>query len=871
MRVYELSKEIGIDSKEVIKIANSKYGLKLKNHTSAIEDKVASKIKESVLKKNGATTATEEKEQVKTFKNEGGQEVVERRKGSKVILRRKKAAKVSESEPVVEEVKPEESPVKEEQVDTGRVEEKKLKEAGAETAEAEPEPAPDSQTQDEAALKTQDTEPPEEMDLSDTQEEESKEPEISEDKPADAKTKDDKDAEAVRNKKARRAKINKEDVIDEETFEELRKAFKTKLPSRKKEYVIIDTPPKPKQFDRGRRGKGPQRNVTAEGGTGVQDNEGLLQTPGGQLSKDAEKKPVTIGETVTVNELAKKMSIKGAQLVKKLFHLGTPATINQTIDSDTAVIVAEEFGYQVIVKKFEEDDFLVDHSEKDEDKLVARPPVVTLMGHVDHGKTTLLDSIRQTNVVDVEAGGITQHIGAYKVTLNDRTIVFVDTPGHEAFTSMRSRGANITDIVILVVAADDGVMPQTVEAISHAKVAEVPLIVAINKVDKEDSDVEKIKRQLSENGIVPEEWGGSALVAEVSAKTKKGIDGLLELILLQADVMELRAVADKRANGVVIEAKLDKGRGPVSTVLVTEGTLRAGDIVTCGVFSGKVRALRDENGRTLKEAKPSIPVEVMGISGVPSAGERFYVVKDEKIAKDVIAHREEKSRTRTQTPSDKISLENLFANMEEEEVKELFLIIKADTQGSVEALKESIDKLSNEKCKVSFVHSGAGGINESDILLARASNAVVVGFNVRPDTKALRIAEREGISLELHSIIYDVLDRIKSAMEGMLKPIIKEEVNGRAEVKELFHISKVGTIAGCMVSDGVVHRDDNIRVLRESVVVYDGKLESLRRFKDDVKEVQSGYECGIGIENFNDIKVDDVLELYHLEEIKQQL
>lgn len=863
MRVYELSKEIGIDSKEVIKIANKKYGLKLKSHTSAIEDEVASKIKESMLKNNGSTPAvkTDEKEQVKMFKNEEGQEVIERRKGSKVILRKKKkVANVPEPEPVPKDVQFEDIPTEVDQAATESTVDEKLKEAGPEIVDLKSAPDPVIQLQDTADSDEQEPETSKSIDPY-THEEESKKIEARTDKT-------DEDDKVVRNKKSRRAKISKEDVIDEETFEELRKAFKTKLPSRKKEYVIRD---RTKQFDRARRDKGPQKVLDTEISADAQGDENLLQKASGQFNKDVEKKPITIGESIPVNELAKKMSIKGVELVKKLFHLGTPATINQTIDNDTAAIVAEEFGYKVIVKKFEEDDFLIDHSEESKDKLEARPPVVTFMGHVDHGKTTLLDSIRQTKVVDIEAGGITQHIGAYKVTLDGRTIVFIDTPGHEAFTSMRSRGANITDIVILVVAADDGVMPQTVEAISHAKVAEVPLIVAINKVDKESADIEKIKRQLSENDVVPEEWGGNTLFAEVSAKTKKGIDDLLELILLQADVMELKAVADKRANGVVIETKLDKGRGPVSTVLVTEGTLKVGDIVACGVFSGKVRALRDENGKNLKEAKPSVPVEIMGISGVPSAGEKFYVVKDEKVAKDVIAHREEKSRTRTQLPSSNVSLESLFSNMEEEEVKELFLIVKADTHGSIEALKESINKLSNEKCRVNFVHSGVGGINESDIVLARASNAVVVGFNVRPDTKALRVAEYEGVSLELHSIIYDVLDRIKSAMEGLLKPIIQEKINGRAEAKEIFHISRIGTIAGCMVSDGIVNRDNKVRVLRESVVIYEGELESLKRFKDDVKEVQSGYECGISIENFNDIKVGDVFEFYHIEEIRQQL
>ena len=493
------------------------------------------------------------------------------------------------------------------------------------------------------------------------------------------------------------------------------------------------------------------------------------------------------------------------------------------------------------------------------------------MGHVDHGKTTLLDSVRETNVVAGEAGGITQHIGAYAVNIKDSTIVFVDTPGHEAFTSMRARGASITDIVILVVAADDGVMPQTVEAVNHAKAAGVPIIVAINKVDKEGADVEKIRRELSEIDLLSEQWGGDTLFAEVSAKKKKGLSELLELVLLQADILELKASPDKNANGVVVEAELDKGRGAVSTVIVKEGTLRVGDCVVSGVHSGKIRALTDDKGKTVKSVGPSMPVKIMGLSGVAEAGEKFHVVKDEKTAKEITSHRLDKIRSRKVITTPKLSLEDLFSSIENEEAKELSLIIKADTQGSVEALRESLEKLSTEKCRVKIVHSGAGGINETDVVLASASNAVVIGFNVRPDANALRISEKEGVSLELHSIIYDVVSRVKSAMEGLLEPIRKEVVVAHMDVRELFHVSRVGTIAGCMVSDGRVSRDNSIRVVRDGTVVFDGKVSSLRRFKEDVKEVPSGYECGITIENFNDVKQGDVFELYKLEEIKQEL
>jgi translation initiation factor IF-2 len=455
--------------------------------------------------------------------------------------------------------------------------------------------------------------------------------------------------------------------------------------------------------------------------------------------------------------------------------------------------------------------------------------------------------------------------------VDGRKIVFIDTPGHEAFTAMRARGAQVTDIVILVVAADDGVMPQTTEAVNHAKAAEVPLVVAVNKIDKPDANIERVKRQLSELGLVPEEWGGDTLFAEVSAKKKTGINELLELVLLQADILELKANPEKRANGVVIEAELDKGRGPVVTVVVKEGTLRIGDCLVAERTYGRVRALIDDKGNRIEEAGPSIPVEIMGLSGVPSAGEHFYVVRDEKTAKEIVSHRETKERERIAAKKTKLSLEDLFASLEKGEIKELPLVIKADTQGSVEALKEAITKLSTEKCRVKVVHAGVGAINETDITLASASNAVVVGFNVRPDTKALEASERESVSLELHTIIYDAVDRIKKAMEGLLEPVIKEKIVGSAEVKATFHVSKMGTIAGCLVTSGKVVRGHDIRVVRDGVVIFEGRISSLKRFKDDAREVQNGYECGIGIENFNDIKVGDKFEVYTFEEIKQKL
>jgi len=565
------------------------------------------------------------------------------------------------------------------------------------------------------------------------------------------------------------------------------------------------------------------------------------------------------------------MSLKAGELIRKLISLGVTATINQSIDHETAALLAEEYGFEVLVDIFEEEDLLLEAGDTTDNELSPRPPVVTVMGHVDHGKTTLLDTIRKAKVVEGEAGGITQHIGAYSVEVNGKKVAFVDTPGHEAFTAMRARGAKVTDVVILVVAADDGVMPQTVEAVNHAKAAEVPIIVAVNKIDKPDAEPEKIKRELSELGLLSEDWGGDTLFAEVSAKENTGIKELLELVLLQADILELKADNGKRANGFVIEAILDKGRGPVATVIVSEGTLRVGDTVVAGTTYGKVKALIDDKGGRVDEAGPSIPVEVMGFSGVPQAGERFYAVEDEKVAKDVVAHRETKQREALAAKEIRPSLENLFEALEEEEAKELALIIKADTQGSVEAVRESIIKLSTDKCKVKIVHSGVGGVNETDVILASTTNAIIVGFNVRPDVKALKLSEREGISLELHTIIYNLIDRVRNSMEGLLDPIIEEKITGHAEVKETFNISRIGTIAGCVVNDGKATRDSNVRVLRDSVVMFDGKLSSLKRFKDDAKEVNTGYECGITIERFNDVKVGDTFEFFMFEEFKQEL
>jgi translation initiation factor IF-2 len=561
------------------------------------------------------------------------------------------------------------------------------------------------------------------------------------------------------------------------------------------------------------------------------------------------------------------MGIKSGEMIKTLMGMGVMATVNQSIDYDTAVLVAGEFDYEVERAAFEEEEILKQKTDGPE-KLQERPPVVTIMGHVDHGKTSLLDVIRKTHVTETEAGGITQHIGAYLVDTGNDQIAFLDTPGHEAFTAMRARGAKVTDIVILVVAADDGVMPQTIEAINHAKAANVPIIVAVNKIDKANADPERVKRELAENGLTPEDWGGDTIFIQVSAKQEQGIDELLEMISLQSEVLELKANPDKLAFGHVVEAKIDTGRGPVATVLVQDGTLRNGDPVVCGIHFGKIRALLDDQGVQVESAGPSIPVEILGLSGVPVAGDEMIALDDERSAKQVSTHRIQRQRSKELAQSNRVSLENLFEQMQQGEVKDLNLIIKADVHGSIEALTEALTKLSNEEVKVNVVHSATGTVTESDIPLAAVSNAIIFGFNVRPTPKVQAIAAEENVDMRFYSVIYDVIKDVKGAMVGLMESTYKEHILGSADVREIFQIPKVGTIAGCYVTDGKIERGQNIRVVRDGVVLYEGKNSSLRRFKDDAKEVQAGYECGIGIERFNDIKIGDVLECYYLEEIR---
>ncbi len=607
--------------------------------------------------------------------------------------------------------------------------------------------------------------------------------------------------------------------------------------------------------------------------------KGFVPPP--RLSATSEPLPITraieITEGISVKDLAEKLEVRAKDLITRLLAKGVFATVNQTLDQELATEMARFFGAEASVITFEEQaakDMAPEGTPAEEAAaLASRPPVVTIMGHVDHGKTTLLDSIREANVAGGEAGGITQHIGAYKVRITDdkspafgREIVFLDTPGHEAFTRMRARGAKVTDIVVLVVAADDGVMPQTLEAIDHAKAAKVQLIVAVNKIDKPDAMPDRVKKQLADRGLMPEAWGGTTVFVDVSAKQKTNLNLLMEMICLVADVQELKANPARSASGVVLEAKLDRGRGPVATVLVQNGTLKAGEHFVVGNSWGRVRAMLDDRGNTLAEASPSTPVEILGLEGMPQAGDQFVVVEREK-AREVSEYREGKAREAALAKSSRVSLEGLAEQIKTAGVKELPIILKGDVQGSVEVIADLLTKLSGEKVKIKLLHSGVGAITETDVLLASASNAIIIGFNVRPERKASELAEQEKVDIRLHSIIYELQDEIKKAMQGLLEPVIKETYRGRAEVRETFRIPKVGTIAGCQVQDGTIKRDDEVRLLRDNVVVFKGKIGSLRRFKDDVGEVRNGQECGIGIQNYGDLKVGDVIEAFVTEKV----
>jgi translation initiation factor IF-2 len=658
--------------------------------------------------------------------------------------------------------------------------------------------------------------------------------------------------EAAKDKKKHKKKWGK--TPDEPVTD--RKFFKKKISFRKKEVVEGED-----LYSKSHRGRKGRKSVKGKAATPIQKPQ--ITVP------KAIKRRLKIDDAIALSDLAKRMGIKAGEMIKKLMDLGVMVTVNQMIDFDTAALVASEFDYELEKASFEEQSVLKVETD-DPDKLISRPPVVTIMGHVDHGKTSLLDVIRKTRITENEAGGITQHIGAYNVDTDKGQIVFLDTPGHEAFTEMRSRGAKVTDLVILVVAADDGVMPQTIEAINHSKAAEVPIIVAVNKIDKANANPERVKRELAEVGVVPEDWGGDTIFVEVSAKENRGIDDLLEMVLLQAEILELKANPEKLAVGHVVEAKLDAGRGPVATILVKEGTLKVHDAVVCGVHYGKVRALLNDMGRQVSSAGPSIPVEIIGLSGVPSSGDELVALSDEKDAKQVSMHRTQKQRSRELAKTSRLSLEKLYEKMQENEVKDLNLIIKADVHGSIEALSDALTKLSNEEVKINVIHSATGALNESDISLATVSDAIIIGFNIRPSSKIQALASEENVDIRFYNIIYNVIKDIKNAIIGMMASTFEERILGKAEVREVFHVPKVGAVAGCYVTEGKIERGQMARILRDWVVTYEGKIASLRHFKDDVKEVQSGYECGIVIKNYNDVKLGDVIECFYVEEIKPE-
>ena len=630
----------------------------------------------------------------------------------------------------------------------------------------------------------------------------------------------------------------------------------------------------------GKRGGGRDSDERRSGGAsaggrgGKGGNKRERERKGGKFEKPVApvSREVRIPETITVGELAQKMSVKAGELIKIMMKLGSMVTINQVLDQETAALVAEEMGHQyILIKENDLETQVMAEADEDAGNIIQRAPVVTIMGHVDHGKTSLLDYIRKTKVVAGEAGGITQHIGAYRVQTPKGTITFLDTPGHAAFTAMRARGADATDIVILVVAADDGVMPQTIEAIQHANAAKVPLIVAVNKMDKPDADPERVKSELSQHGVIAEEWGGENLFAYVSAKSGEGIDDLLDKVLIQAEVLELTAPSTGMGRGVVIESRLDRGRGSVATVLVQSGVVKKGDIMLAGMEYGRIRAMLDENGNELKEAGASTPVEILGLSGTPNAGDEVVIVENERKAREIANFRQGKFKEIKIARQQKAKLENLFSSAAEGEVHTVNLMIKADVQGSVEALSDSLLKLATDEVKVNIIASGIGGITESDVQLAIASEAIIIAFNVRADANAKKLAENEGVDLRYYSIIYEAIDQVKAAMQGMLSPEVREEIIGLAQVREVFRSSKFGTVAGCIVEDGVLKRNNPIRVLRNNVVIYEGALESLRRFKDDVSEVRAGTECGLGVKNYNDVRIGDQIECYERVSIERTL
>lgn len=862
-KISELAKDFGLTSKDIIKIIAEKTGADKKSST-ALDEKEISLVFDTLTKQNEvksfadyfATGAESRAAAKKAREEEKNKKLAEQM----AILEQLKAAAAAQNgekpaEPVKAEKKaePKKAEVKAEvKAETAKPAEKKAEEKPA--ADKKPEQA--AKPAEKKPEEKKQPEPKKEEKKAEEKKPEEKKHGVSDPKPFVSQKKDKKPGEApkrgpaeIRHIDTRTSNVN----IDKynEKYERIAPANTMRDNFSRKQKI------KQKSQDY-RRPQGAKRETEADKMRRLQ-LERIKKTP----------ITVTVGDEITVGELAAALKKTAAEVIKVLLKLGMMATVNQVIDYDTAEIVVTEMGAKIekqVVVTIEER--IMDDTEDNAENLKPRSPVVVVMGHVDHGKTSLLDAIRHTAVTDTEAGGITQHIGAYRVNCNGQDITFLDTPGHAAFTSMRKRGAMATDIAVLVVAADDGIMPQTIEAINHAKAAEVQIIVAINKMDKPEANPDRVLQQLTEHGLVPEKWGGDVICVPVSAKTHEGIDSLLENILLVAEVMELKANPDRKAKGIVIEARLDKGRGPVASLLVQNGTLKSGDIIVAGTAVGRVRVMTNENGKELKEAGPSVPVEITGLAETPNAGDIFDAVTDERLARELVEQRKQKAKEELFNAKQRVTLDNLFDQLSEGDLKELNIIVKADVQGSVEAVRDSLEKLSNDEVKVRVIHGGVGAINESDVMLAQTSGAIIVGFNVRPDGVAKTAAERDGVDMRMYRVIYDCIEEIKAAMKGMLAPKFRENQLGTAEVRNVYKISNVGTVAGCYITNGKVTRACQIRVVRDGIVICEDKIASLRRFKDDVKEVAQGYECGIGLEKFADIKEGDVFEAFIMEEYR---
>jgi translation initiation factor IF-2 len=905
VRVYELAKELSMDSKELVEKLKA-GGIPVKNYMSTLDDQLVAKAREVAL---GVVSEVIEEKRIRPT-------VIRRRKKTVTVEAEKVPEKVEAAvaeavakAPAVEAPKPpvEERPAAaarapaakvrqeaKEEIFEEAIEEERAEEEGLEPAvETKEERLVEMETAV-AAEQGATVEPMKAEEAIETPKAQVSDKERIKDKLKKAKKKKlDQPARIIR-----RAEESPLKTVVEKKREEaprVEERVSVKPPSREPEAVVSEEEKerrgkKKKEKKGGAREEEAPRSVIRLRKFEVFERADLYEgrmikrkkkeVPGKEVPKRMKqpelvvpkpaKRKIKIPEKVTVADLAKAMSVKAAELIRKLMALGMVANINQAIDYETASVLADDLGYELEAARIDLEKSLTE-AEDNPEELKARPPVVTIMGHVDHGKTSLLDYIRKSNIIAGESGGITQHIGAYYVERKGGDIVFLDTPGHEAFTAMRARGAKVTDIIVLVVAAEDGVMPQTKEAINHARAANIPIVVAINKIDKPEANVERVRRELAELGLAPEEWGGQTIFGSISAKTGQGVDELLELILLQAEVLELKANPEKPARGTVIEAKLDKTRGPVATVLIRSGTLKQGSFFICGEHFGKVRAMLNNRGKRMIVATPSMPVEVYGISGVPMAGDVFIVVPDEKTAKEVIEYRLTQSRKGEGEKRGIVSLDDLFQKIKEGEVKELNLVLKADVQGSIGAISDSLAKLTSEEVKLKIIHSSTGAISETDVMLASASGAIVIGFNVRANPRVTELSEKEKVDIRYYDVIYNLIQDIKLAMTGLLEPVFKENFIGRATVKEVFHITKVGAVAGCTVTDGRVERNARARLLRDEVVVFDGKIASLRRYKEDVKEAQTGHECGITLENYQDFKPGDVFEVYQVEEVKPEL